>query len=303
MGARLLIAAGEAASGSDALPVGVRMLIDAADEIMVVAPRLPGRLDWLSSDTDAATERADERLEAVLGHLGELGADASGRVGADEPLLAFEDAIGSSRPTIFWSRFAAGIAPAGRSGGYWTRSSSASRFRSPCSSSRPARRATPLISAAKWAVDASPGGAGGSDRTSTTAQGYADQARAAGLRSRPSDHGRSALRSAPHMAHSSAPSGTRSAHKGQRSGSASNFGLRRNNPISLLSGAGQRSFRRARRFSMDKRPHSRCHVGARMAYPGLSGAVLRHGRSNLSAGGGQLVRLFERSRASIAKLA
>jgi hypothetical protein len=98
MGARLLIAAGEAASGSDALPVGVRMLIDAADEIMVVAPRLPGRLDWLSSDTDAATARADERLEAVLGHLGELGADASGRVGADDPLLAFEDAIREFSP-------------------------------------------------------------------------------------------------------------------------------------------------------------------------------------------------------------
>jgi hypothetical protein len=36
MGARLLIAAGEAASGSDTLPVGIRMLIDAADDIMVV---------------------------------------------------------------------------------------------------------------------------------------------------------------------------------------------------------------------------------------------------------------------------
>ena len=53
MGVRLLIAAGEAASGSDSLPVGIRRLIDAADEIMVVAPRLPGRLDWLSSATDA----------------------------------------------------------------------------------------------------------------------------------------------------------------------------------------------------------------------------------------------------------
>jgi hypothetical protein len=98
MGARLLIAAGEAASSSESLPVGVRALIDAADEIMVVAPRLPGRLDWLASATDAATERADERLQAVLGHLGELGADASGRVGADDPLLAFEDAIREFSP-------------------------------------------------------------------------------------------------------------------------------------------------------------------------------------------------------------
>jgi len=98
MGVRLLIAAGGAASGSDTIPVGVRMLIDAADEIMVVAPRLPGRLDWLSSATDAATARADERLQAVLGPLDELGADASGRVGADDPLLAFDDAIREFSP-------------------------------------------------------------------------------------------------------------------------------------------------------------------------------------------------------------
>jgi hypothetical protein len=98
MGTRLLIAAGEAASGSDTLPVGVRMLIDAADEVMVVAPRLPGRLDWLASATDAASERADERLQAVLGHLDELGADASGRVGADDPMLALEDAIREFSP-------------------------------------------------------------------------------------------------------------------------------------------------------------------------------------------------------------
>jgi hypothetical protein len=98
MGAKLLIAAGEAASGSDSLPAGVRALIDAADQIMVVAPRLPGRLDWLFSATDVATERADERLQAVLGHLDELGADAKGKVGADDPLLAFEDAIREFSP-------------------------------------------------------------------------------------------------------------------------------------------------------------------------------------------------------------
>jgi hypothetical protein len=98
MGARLLIAAGEAASDAHSLPAGVRALIDAADEILVVAPRLPGHLDWLTSATDIATERADERLETVLGHLDELGAEASGRVGADDPLLAFEDAIREFSP-------------------------------------------------------------------------------------------------------------------------------------------------------------------------------------------------------------
>ena len=53
------------------------------------------------SDTDRAAQRADERLLTVLGHLGELGAPATGRVGADDPLLAFEDAVREFSPIIF----------------------------------------------------------------------------------------------------------------------------------------------------------------------------------------------------------
>ena len=77
----------------EALPFGVRVLIDAAEEIFVVAPRLPTRLDWITSDTDRAQVHADERLQAVLGHLDELGVTAKGAVGADDPLVALEDAI------------------------------------------------------------------------------------------------------------------------------------------------------------------------------------------------------------------
>jgi hypothetical protein len=98
MGSRLLIAAGEAATAVEQLPSAVRTLIDAADEIMVIAPRLPGRLDWIASATDKATEQADERLRAVLGQLNEAGSPAHGRVGADDPLLAFEDAIRDFAP-------------------------------------------------------------------------------------------------------------------------------------------------------------------------------------------------------------
>ena len=47
MGARLLIAVGGAAESLEQLPSGVRLLIDAADEITVIAPSLPGRLEWL----------------------------------------------------------------------------------------------------------------------------------------------------------------------------------------------------------------------------------------------------------------
>jgi hypothetical protein len=90
---RLLIAAGEAAGSAGALPYGVRELIDAADEVLVVTPALPSRFEWLASATDKAREQADERLQTVLGQIEQLGTDASGTVGADDPLLAFEDAL------------------------------------------------------------------------------------------------------------------------------------------------------------------------------------------------------------------
>jgi hypothetical protein len=93
MSDRLLIAVGRAATNAAEVPFGARGLIDAASEVMVIAPTLPSRLQWLVSDTDRATERADERLRVVLGHLDELGAKAQGRVGSDEPLVAFDDAV------------------------------------------------------------------------------------------------------------------------------------------------------------------------------------------------------------------
>ena len=99
MAERLLIAVGGAAASAEAVPSGVRMLIEAADEIVVIAPTLPRRLQWLVSDTNAATERADERLRIVLGHLDDVSAAARGRVGSDDPLTAFEDAVRELQPS------------------------------------------------------------------------------------------------------------------------------------------------------------------------------------------------------------
>jgi hypothetical protein len=98
MARRLLIAAGESASSPEELPFGVRELIDAAEEILVVTPALPSRFEWLASATDRAREQADDRLRTVLGQLSELGSAASGVVGADDPLLTFEDAIREFAP-------------------------------------------------------------------------------------------------------------------------------------------------------------------------------------------------------------
>lgn len=98
MGTRLLIAAGEAAAKTEDIPRSVQSLIDAAEEILFIAPSLPGRLEWLVSATDKAGEQADERLRTILGQLDEMGADARGAVGADDPLTAFEDAIREFTP-------------------------------------------------------------------------------------------------------------------------------------------------------------------------------------------------------------
>jgi len=94
---RLLIAAGQAAHSADALPFGVRELIGKSDEVLVVTPALPSRLDWLASASDRAREQADDRLEAVLGQVEALGTRARGTVGADDPLVAFEDALAGFR--------------------------------------------------------------------------------------------------------------------------------------------------------------------------------------------------------------
>jgi hypothetical protein len=98
MASRLLIAVGMAAESNEELPDGVRALIDSAEEILVIAPTLPGRVHWLASDTDKARMDADERLGTVLGQLRELGHEAKGAVAADDPLLAFDDAIEGFHP-------------------------------------------------------------------------------------------------------------------------------------------------------------------------------------------------------------
>jgi hypothetical protein len=98
MPSRLLVAAGAAAESTEKVPDGVRALLDQADEILVIAPALPDRIHWLVSDTDKARIGADERLGTVLGHLSEMGHEAKGTIGADDPLLAFADAIEEFKP-------------------------------------------------------------------------------------------------------------------------------------------------------------------------------------------------------------
>lgn len=97
---RLLIVTGAAVADTAELPRLIRSLISSAAEILVVAPVLPGRLQWLASDTDRVREEADERLKSVLAHVETLSPAASeaGSVGDETPLSAFADAVRRFRP-------------------------------------------------------------------------------------------------------------------------------------------------------------------------------------------------------------
>jgi hypothetical protein len=95
---RLLVVTGAAVADPAELPESIRALVEGASEVFVVTPSLPGRLQWLASDTDSSRHLADERLDAVLGQVRSLEVDATGQVGADDPLTAFGDAIRTFAP-------------------------------------------------------------------------------------------------------------------------------------------------------------------------------------------------------------
>ena len=97
---RLLIVTGAVVADVAELPPLIQSLVSAASEILVVAPVLPGRLQWLVSDTDRVRQEADERLEAVMTHVEALGSGTAeaGAVGDETPLSAFADAVRRFRP-------------------------------------------------------------------------------------------------------------------------------------------------------------------------------------------------------------
>jgi hypothetical protein len=95
---RLLIATGASLSDESDVPIGIATLVEAASEILVMSPSLPGRLDFLTNDTARARQVADERLADVLGKLGGAGVAAAGTLGDEAPLTAFADAIRQFEP-------------------------------------------------------------------------------------------------------------------------------------------------------------------------------------------------------------
>ncbi len=82
----------------DRLPPLIRALIEAAAELFVVTPSLPGRGAWLASELNRSRHDAEERLDAVLTNMRAIGACASGARGDDTVLTAVDDAVAQSRP-------------------------------------------------------------------------------------------------------------------------------------------------------------------------------------------------------------
>jgi hypothetical protein len=64
-----------------------------AGRVLVVAPALASRLHTWTNDTDRESEIARTRLENVLARLEQHGVRAEGRVAAQDPALAVEDAL------------------------------------------------------------------------------------------------------------------------------------------------------------------------------------------------------------------
>jgi hypothetical protein len=97
-GRRLLVATGAAVADINELPPLIRGLIEAASDVLVITPILPGGLQWLVSDTDRARHEADQRLRTVLGHMKAMDVQVEGRLGDETPLTAFDDAVDDFRP-------------------------------------------------------------------------------------------------------------------------------------------------------------------------------------------------------------
>lgn len=95
---RLLIAVGELVADEPDVPDGVRAVVDAASEILVMSPSLVGRLDWLTGDVDRARRTANERLSTALGQLRSADATVEGVRGDEVLRSAFDDAVNELRP-------------------------------------------------------------------------------------------------------------------------------------------------------------------------------------------------------------
>jgi nucleotide-binding universal stress UspA family protein len=90
---RILVIANETVGGGPLREEIRRRTEDINEEVLVICPALNSPLRHWASDEDGARAEAQERLNASLARLREIGIDAKGEIGDAEPLQAMEDAL------------------------------------------------------------------------------------------------------------------------------------------------------------------------------------------------------------------
>jgi hypothetical protein len=90
---RVLVVTNEPLAEANEVPEAIRPLLDAAEDIYVVAPTLTTWLQWVATDVDGARVSADERLRTVFEHMRAGGLKPHGAVGAEDQVLAIADAL------------------------------------------------------------------------------------------------------------------------------------------------------------------------------------------------------------------
>ena len=95
---RLLFVSDAAVADVGELPTAVRAIVDAAREVYVITPTLPGRLAWLADDVDRFRHYADERLDTVLSHMHSIGVHAGGAAARGSDLTVVADAVTEFEP-------------------------------------------------------------------------------------------------------------------------------------------------------------------------------------------------------------
>jgi hypothetical protein len=90
---RILVIANETVGGETLREVILSRSENVHEEVLIVTPALNSPLRHWVSDEDGARAAAQERLEASLRRLAEVGVQARGEVGDGDPLQAMEDAL------------------------------------------------------------------------------------------------------------------------------------------------------------------------------------------------------------------
>jgi hypothetical protein len=90
---RILVVANETVGGETLRSMILDKSYGVREEVLVMTPALNSPLKHWVSDEDDARAAAQERLDASLAKLAELGVQARGEVGDGDPLQAMEDAL------------------------------------------------------------------------------------------------------------------------------------------------------------------------------------------------------------------